>query len=268
VVCYTQGIELQVVKYNGGVKEDCSAMVTIRAETEIIKQTSHSHAPDWGRCKALECVEKVKETATTSHESTSSIIRSQVASTSSETYVKLPKKVTLKRRIERVRKQHLPPEPNTLENLQEIQEKFTRYKDGERWLLHYDYDSETKLMIFCTDDHFRRLSRSEYWICDGTFKSVPNIICQIYTIHIIINNQWFPVVIALMKRKTKELYMELFQVLKEEVRTRFNRQLKPSYISTDYESAVFFSNYRVIPGHTTCWMPIPLQPGIMEKTAG
>jgi hypothetical protein len=41
-----------------------------------------------------------------------------------------------------------------------------------------------------------------------------------------------------MKRKTKELYMELFRVLKEGVRTRFNRQLKPSYISTDYESAV------------------------------
>jgi hypothetical protein len=126
----------------------------------------------------------MKETATTSHEPTSSIIRSQVASTSSETYVKLPKKVTLKRTIQRVRKQHLPSEPNKLEDLQEIPEIFTRDKDGERWLLHYDCDSETKFMIFSTDDHLRRLSRSEYWICDGTFKSAPNIICQIYTIHI------------------------------------------------------------------------------------
>ena len=55
-------------------RKDCSAMVTIRAETEIIKQKSHSHALDWGRCKALECIENMKEIATTSHEPTSSSI--------------------------------------------------------------------------------------------------------------------------------------------------------------------------------------------------
>ncbi|CAG8760200.1 11347_t:CDS:1, partial [Dentiscutata heterogama] len=59
-------------------------------------------------------------------------------------------------------------------------------------------------------ENIRRLSEASYWIMDRTFKTVPSIFCQLYTIHAQVgpeaNSRIFPLVYALMTGKSEELY--------------------------------------------------------------
>ena len=93
------------------------------------------------------------------------------------------------------------------------------------------------MVVFSSNKHLEHLLHANYWVMDGTFRSAPSIVTQIYAIHAAVNQRWFPLVIALMQRKCKESYKALFQVLKSEVRRRFRRNLAPDHISTDFEQA-------------------------------
>lgn len=222
-------------------RSECSVCITVSndRQTVIKEPPEHSnHAPDWGRLQAREHIEELKEAASTSREPIASIMQKNVERVSSEASMKMPKKETIKRTLRNVRKKNMPPEPRSINDLQNIPDRYTKTLDGDRWLLHYDPNSENKLIIFATDRHLRYLLDASYWIMDGTFKSSPNIFLQIYAIHVKINDQWFPVILTLMERKTKQSYQILFTILKEEIQIKFDRTLNPTYISTDYESAV------------------------------
>lgn len=41
---------------------------------------------------------------------------------------------------------------------------------GARFLLHDNLDSNKRLIVLSGDDDLDRLSNSEHWHCDGTFK--------------------------------------------------------------------------------------------------
>jgi len=83
---------------------------------------------------------------------------------------------------------------------------------------------------------------------DGTFKCAPSMATQIYAIHGSVYKTWVPLVIALLERKTKTSYKSLFDVLKTEVQRRFNRQLDPPRVSTDYETAAISAAQESFPG--------------------
>ena len=40
-----------------------------------------------------------------------------------------------------------------------------------------------RVLIFSTFDNIAYLAQSPFWIMDGTFKTVPTIFTQLYTIH-------------------------------------------------------------------------------------
>ena len=82
---------------------------------------------------------------------------------------------------------------------------------------------------------------------NGTFKSAAHRIGQIYAIHICQKGNWIPVVVNLMTHKTKNSYIKLLTVLKEEVLARLNKHLTPEYISTGYEQAAIGAIGNVFP---------------------
>jgi len=94
---------------------------------------------------------------------------------------------------------------------------------------------ETRMLVFCTNEQLKHLVLAGHWVMDGTFKGAPSLVTQVYAIHGSVKGKWVPLVIALLEFKNKESYVALFETLKTEVRTRFNRTLAPSRISTDYE---------------------------------
>jgi MULE transposase domain len=71
---------------------------------------------------------------------------------------------------------------------------------------------------------------------DGTFKSSPRIFAQIYSMHVRVMNQFFPVLHAFLPDKTERTYNRLFNELK---RTAINVNLVfgPAVVHIDFEMA-------------------------------
>jgi len=236
-------------------RSECNVTVTIsRNHEDVIKEPKNheNHSRDWGRVQAKECIEKMKTRAQNSREPTSSIVQREVAQISSEANMKLPKKSSIKKRIQEVRRGILPEEPKNLSAMGSIASKYTKTISGQRWLLYFDPDTTEKMAIFSTDRHLKFLQKAKYRVMDGTFQSAPDIFTQLYAIHVEVKGQWFPVVLGLMERKTKASYLTLFRILKREVNERFNRQLAPQYISTDYEQAAINAAESSFPSAVIC----------------
>lgn len=74
------------------------------------------------------------------------------------------------------------------------------------------------------------LAECQQWAGDGTFKCVPAIFQQLYTIHGWFSNRLIPLVYILMPHKNKEVYTAVFNVLKER-----EPRLNPSTMMIDFE---------------------------------
>ena len=80
---------------------------------------------------------------------------------------------------------------------------------------------------------------------DGTFKTVPTLFHQLYTIHAPVggedNSRIFPMVYVLMTSRSEEIYKRLFEELfelGEQDGEQDDQDLSPPIIITDFEQAV------------------------------
>ncbi len=85
---------------------------------------------------------------------------------------------------------------------------------------------------------------------DSTFKTVPTIFYQLYTIHTPIgvkdNSKILPLVYALMTNKSEELYKQLFQDLIDFAKEN-DIELNPLTIITDFEQVAINASYSEFP---------------------
>lgn len=73
-----------------------------------------------------------------------------------------------------------------------------------------------KFQIFCTVKNLEMLCRSNKIFMDGTFKIVPNIFKQLYTIHGRYLGKVFPLVYCLLANKQQQTYRRMLNSIKEE----------------------------------------------------
>src|SRR5688572_3724980 len=94
--------------------------------------------------------------------------------------------------------------------------------------------------MFTTIANINQLNQSSFWIMDGTFKTVPTIFKQLYTIHGCVggseNSRVLPLVYALMTSKSEECYRTLFQNLID-FGDEHNIDLQPQFVLTNFELA-------------------------------
>ncbi|CAF1542107.1 unnamed protein product [Rotaria magnacalcarata] len=88
------------------------------------------------------------------------------------------------------------------------------------------------MIILSSDDDLGRLSNSEFWHTDGTFKIAPHLFYQLHTIHGVICGRALPSVYCIIFGKSEEIYGEIFDVVMQHISQR------PISITTDYEKAV------------------------------
>lgn len=72
---------------------------------------------------------------------------------------------------------------------------------------------------------------------DGTFKSSPPLLAQIYTVHIQLYNQFFPVLMTLLPDKQEATYRRMFNLIRNEAAVQhliFQQQI----VHCDFEIAV------------------------------
>ena len=89
-------------------------------------------------------------------------MQSHVINTRDQVNVKLQKKTSLARAVRRVKQSSLPQDPKDLSELQTIDPIYTQLtlnSASQRWLLHFDPDSDEKMSVLSTNRHLKYLSR-------------------------------------------------------------------------------------------------------------
>ncbi|GET61757.1 uncharacterized protein LOC111040226 [Rhizophagus irregularis DAOM 181602=DAOM 197198] len=149
-------------------------------QIHLVKATDHNHAAEANQVKVIKAIKLLKERSQQSNDNPVQVIQSIVAGTSQDVYPYLPSCDALRQ---------------------------TDLTVGEE-----------KVLIFTTTSNIKYLAQSNFWLADGTFKTVPTIFRQLYTIHGSIgsneNSQIMPLVYALlMSNKSEVAYRALFQEL-------------------------------------------------------
>lgn len=99
-------------------------------------------------------------------------------------------------------------EPSTLDEIN-IPEDLKNV-EGETFLLSDKSFMNERILIFGSVENLKVLGRSRVWLMDGTFKIVPTIMRQLFTIHAHINEHVVPVIYCVMSSKSKQCYDEVF----------------------------------------------------------
>ncbi|CAG8684033.1 8119_t:CDS:1, partial [Scutellospora calospora] len=105
-----------------------------------------------------------------------------IADSSQYVYPYLPSTNALRQTIQRICHLDLPTEPVSLESLI-IPEYLRKTLDRSDFLINDTTISHNRMLIFTTPNNIRYLNQFLYWIMDRTFKTVPIIFKQLYTIH-------------------------------------------------------------------------------------
>jgi hypothetical protein len=84
--------------------------------------------------------------------------------------------------------------------------------------------------MFSTNENLNTLDIFKNWMADGTFRTVPKLFNQLYTIHGYKNKKTFPLVYVLIENRKAKSYNEILQVLKNK-----NRNFNNHSIIIDFE---------------------------------
>jgi hypothetical protein len=146
----------------------------------------------------------------------------------------LPKRSTLNRQLRR--HQHkiltsgnaqsaLPPCPTDLTFT--IPDRFTSF------VLYDSGSGADRFLLMGCSDLLDGLARAPLWLADGTFKVVPNLFFQLYSIHFQFVTGINPAAVyCLLPNKTRTTYDRVFRQLKLLIPTA-----SPDVIMTDFETA-------------------------------
>ena len=218
--------------------KSCKARLhTLTEENDytILKHVSeHHHNSCETKPKLRETLTKLKATALSSQETSRSLIAATSASIGEDELAELPSVSSLSRNIRKWRQssERVPTLPVRRSGFK-ISKEFRLLDSGEVFL---QFDSgenyESRLLIFATDKGLDDLMKSTHLASDGTFKCVPQIYFQLFTLHIQIGYFSVPRLFALLPDKKEETYNRLFTKLLE-----LRPNLNPQGYMMDFEKA-------------------------------
>eukprot|EP00105_Crassostrea_gigas_P023045 XP_011442766.1 PREDICTED: uncharacterized protein LOC105339059 [Crassostrea gigas] len=167
--------------------------------------------------------------------------------TSRELIERLPTFNTARSSLYRARRKQTPPLSKTTADIR-LEGKWT--ETGQPFLLLEDDIFQNRILAFATTDNLQDLAASETCFCDGTFYTCPSLFYQIFTIHIMTDDQMTPVVYALLRGKNQTTHTRLFTLLSDKM-NYLGLQFSPTSALADFETAVRNSIRDVFPRITT-----------------
>lgn len=228
-------------------KEGCKGRLHIRPDEQEWREAGdHNHVPNFGRIKAMETKDRIKKRVLEQPNILpATITQAEVGRVDSETLLELPKEASMKKMAQRTRMETLPKLPLTLGDLEEVPQAY-RNLQGEKWLLFDNgSDSSHRILVFGLQSTIRQMSTSSMWFGDGTFKSAPRLVRQLYTLHYSYHENVVLGLTVLMANRSKEAYVELFGAIRD-LLPQQNRN-GPSKFSVDFELAAVEAFTEVFP---------------------
>jgi len=135
----------------------------------------------------------------------------------------------------KVRSQHIPIGPQSRKDLI-LKNEWTNTILGKQFLMIND-GSKDKILVFFTKEFFEMLSNATTVFADGTFKSVPKLFMQLYTLHCSYLGQVMPMVYALLPDKKCGTYVRFFRLL-QEFGIENDINFSPKHMQIDFEMSV------------------------------
>nr|XP_054757396.1 uncharacterized protein LOC129263513 [Lytechinus pictus] len=215
-------------------RQECKAKVQVLGDNQFRERTEHSHPPNHGRTNAAKVKMAIKRRATESHEPPQQVLMATLPQATAEGSAALPRLSDIRRNIRRHRQNAVPhlPAPRRLSDLEVPDEQGFSF-GGEQFLIHDSgREDQHRIIIFATDTNLRVLGNAESWFADGTFKVVPNIFFQLWTIHAVYESHVVPLVYALVANKTQATYRRVLDVVRER-----GIRLDPARVTIDFEIA-------------------------------
>lgn len=214
-------------------KNKCKGRLHVYQD-EILKSTCHNHVPDAAKIQVCKSIADLKERACTTASGTRSIIADTIVGIPEAAIGDMPMIKSMKRTVQRCRNQvqSHPSNPRTLADFHPAA-PYTETCDGLKFLLKdTGHSSQDRMLIFGTENSLDLLVSSRHWFGDGTFKTVPSLFGQLYTIHVMKYGEVFPALYILMCRKKEDTYSEMLREIKS-----LRPGLNPAYFLIDFEKA-------------------------------
>ena len=109
---------------------------------------------------------------------------------------------------------------------------------GANFLLYSSTGNE--ILIFSTKANIIKLSTKKHWCVDGTFRSVPHLYLQLFSIHAFEGDKLITLIYCLLAAKTRLIYPEVFRALKDK-ENELTKILSPEMVTCDFESGLIVS---------------------------
>lgn len=209
---------------------------SIKTKNEKIVENSvreHNHSGNVSLALARKAVASMKDRMTETISTPSSSQAAVIATLGGNVQMALPKKATLSRVLRRHRQfklqiagvNTLPAPPTGMD--------FVIPSHFQSFLLHDSCIDSERLLIFGDRQLLEAMSRAEVWLADGTFKVVPSLWYQLYTVHFQFVRRCNPVgIYSLLPNKTRKTYDRLIQAIVDLLPTA-----TPTVILLDFETA-------------------------------
>ena len=224
-------------------KMKCNARVHTSEDCITKRLGEHNHAENIARIEAAKVINFTKEKAISTQETAHVIAAQAYVGVSQAVAGQLPKPQYLKRNIRNARNAAAQVLANPISLLLlKIPPKYRITHSNQPFLLFDNNDESDRIILFSTFKNLQVLSTASKWYADGTFKNVPPLFSQLYTVNSIINGEVLPLVYILMANKTEESYKKLFLKLKS-----LEPTLSPNTIMTDFERAAINAFRTVFP---------------------
>lgn len=196
---------------------------------------THNHEPKAIKTFVANAINELKEDASKNlSKRTCQIIQNVVANCNTMVARNMPSTSSLRKIVIRTKNKirHNYKEPDNL--FFELDPKYIEH-NNDFIVKDIRFDNH-RIILISTPDFMQILSRGQYWMMDGTFKVVPAIFKQLYSIHSNISNdsKAYPLAFALCSGKSQEIYERLFQLLFD-IAAEIKLKLDPKITITDFE---------------------------------
>lgn len=231
-------------------KEGCRGRLKTDGSYAILNNSGeHNHVPDPTAADVARARQDMRRRAARTTESTQQILTACSNSVSAAAAAQLPTTKTMRKDVQRARLRagNVPPNPCSLAEL-DLPAAYRTTIDGDAFVLHDSGadDGDDRMILFSTHEFMSKLELCDHWFADGTFKTVPRLFAQLYTIHAVVDEQVIPMVFALLPSKTQTTYERMLDATIE-----LYPDLSPETVMMDFEIAAInafrsrFPNVRV-----------------------
>ena len=184
----------------------------ITKDGEVIKvPREHNHSGDAVNAEVRSFMNRVKSNAKETRDSPQYVVSTAASLLSESAAQSLPAISPIKRHFHNVRQRENAGLANPIHRREIIlTNEQTKTNKGERFLLCDSGPYDDRILIFSTRNNLSLLENSEHLQVDGTFKTVPQLFEQLFTVHAVKNNFTIPVVYALLPDKWAETCIRFF----------------------------------------------------------